>query len=215
MLLRLGLRFVAGALLCGLASSHAQDFDKVVQAKIKRLVDKNGKGTDQELKQHLIRMAKQDQTARTFDWSRAPTETTLKKMQLTDERLTAELKQIIHEKGWPTISLVGLRASQDAAVILIHSPDHDFQRQLISELQQLVENGKIVGSDIAIIVDKVLVSEGQPQRFGTQFNISNGHARMNPVEDPFHLDQRRAQYLLGPMTEYKKSLAKMYHVKIE
>ena len=132
-----------------------------------------------------------------------------------DERLTAELKQIIHEKGWPTISLVGLRASQDAALILMHSPDHDFQRQLIPELQQLAEDEKIVGSDIAILVDKVLVSEGKPQRFGTQFNVFNGHAQMAPVEDPAHLDQRRAQYLLMPITDYEKSLAKMYHLKIE
>jgi hypothetical protein len=215
MLLRLGLRFVAGALLCGLPSSRAQDFDKEVQAKIKRLADKNGKGSDRELKQRLIRMAKQDQAARMFDWSHAPAETTLKKMQLTDERQTAELKQIIHEKGWPTISLVGIRASQDAALILMHSPDHDFQRQLIPELQELAEDEKIVGSDIEIIVDKVLVSEGRPQRFGTQFSISNSHVQMEPVEDPAHLDQRRAQYLLVPMTYYEKSLAKMYHVKIE
>lgn len=214
MRLRLGRRFLAGALLCGLSSSHAQDFDKEVEAKIKRLVEKNGKGSDRQLKQRLIRMAKQDRAIRA---SRVTTITpsTVKKMQLTDERLTAELKQIIHEKDWPTISLVGIRASQDAALILMHSPDHDFQRTLLPELQQLAENEKIVGSDIAIILDKVLVSEGKPQRFGTQFNISNGHAQMEPVEDPAHLDQRRAQYLLGPMTYYKKSLAKMYHLKIE
>lgn len=215
MRLRLGRRFLAGALLCGLPSSHARNFDKEVEAKIRRLVEKNGKGSDRELKRRLIRMAKQDQAARTFNWSHAPTETTLKKMQLTDERLTAGLKQIIQEKGWPTISLVGLRASQDAALILMHSPDHDFQRTKLPELQQLAEDEKIVGSDIAILVDKVLVSEGKPQRFGTQFSISNGHARMDPLDDPEHLDQRRAQYLLEPMTEYKKSLAKMYHVKIE
>jgi hypothetical protein len=215
MLLRLGLRLVTGALICGLSSSHALDFDKKeVQAKIKRLVDQNGKGADRELKQRLIRMAKQDQAIRAGRVTTI-TPSTVKTMQLTDERLTSELKQIIHEKGWPTISLVGLRASQDAALILMHSPDHDFQRQLIPELQQLAESEKIVGSDIAILVDKVLVADGKPQRFGTQFSISNGHARMDPVEDPGHLDQRRAQYLLGPMTEYKKSLAKMYHLKIE
>ena len=64
MLLRLGLRFVAGALVCGLSSSHARDFDKELQAKIKRLVEKNGKGAERELKQRLIRMAKQDQAVR-------------------------------------------------------------------------------------------------------------------------------------------------------
>ena len=200
--------------MCELSALQARDFDKELQAKIKGLVEKNGKGSDRELKRRLIRMAKQDQAIRAGRVT-AITQTTVKKMQITDEGLTAELKQIILEKGWPTISLVGLRASQDAALILIHSPDHDFQRAKLPELQRLAENEEIVGSDIALIADKVLVSEGKPQRFGTQFDISNGHVHMAPVEDPAHLDERRAQYLLGPMTEYKKSLAKMYHVKIE
>jgi hypothetical protein len=38
---------------------------------------------------------------------------------------------------------------------------------------------------------------------------------MLPVEDPEHLEQRRAQYLLPPMAEYKKMLADLYHVKID
>jgi hypothetical protein len=216
MLLRFGPRLLAVVLLLGTLPSHGQESEKELHAKIRRLVQKNGnKGTDQELKQRLITMAKQDQAARAFDWSSPATKKTVERLQSTDERLTAELQQIIHEKGWPTISLVGLKASQDAALILTHSPDHDFQRKLIPELQQLAEDEKIVGSDIATIMDKVLVSEGKPQRFGTQFTISDGRAHMDPVEDPAHLDQRRAQYLLLPMTEYKKALAQMYHVKIE
>jgi hypothetical protein len=57
MLLRLGLRFVAGTLICGLWSSHVRDFDKELQAKIKRLVEKNGKGADRQLKQRSSRMS--------------------------------------------------------------------------------------------------------------------------------------------------------------
>ena len=131
------------------------------------------------------------------------------------EHSTADLKRIVSKNGWPTIALVGLPASENANLILTHSQDHNFQRKLIPKLQQLAEDGKILGSSVAGIVDKVLVSEGKPQRFGTQFKWASGLLEMLPVEDPENLEKRRAQYLLPPMTEYKKMLADLYHVKID
>ena len=137
-------------------------------------------------------------------------------LQKTDESLTDRLKQIVNRYGWPTIALVGIKASRAAALILVHSPDHDFQRRLIPELQKLVEDRKIAGSDIATLIDKTLVAEGKPQRFGTQFSWkNNGPMVMNPVEDPEHLDQRRKIYLQPPMDLYKCEMQAMYHRKIE
>lgn len=207
---------IATVLLLGITCSLAQDFEKELEAKVNILVEKNGPGTDQKLKQRLITMAKQDQVVRKPAYvSDTASEKLVREQEQTDDRLTAALKKIIAEKGWPTIGLVGLQASEDAALVLTHSRDHDFQRKLIPQLQQLAENGKILGSSIAGIVDKVLVSEGKPQRYGTQFRWANGRGEMLPVEDPEHLEQRRAQYLLPPMAEYKKMLADLYHVKIE
>jgi len=37
---------------------------------------------------------------------------------------------------------------------------------------------------------------------------------MQPVQDPEHLDQRRAQYLLPPMKEYIK-MEDFYHKKLK
>jgi len=39
--------------------------------------------------------------------------------------------------------------------------------------------------------------------------------KMLPVEDPEHLDERRAKYWLPPMAEYKKMLESMYKTKVE
>jgi hypothetical protein len=137
-------------------------------------------------------------------------------LQKTDESLTDRLKQIVNSYGWPTIALVGIQASQAAVLILVHSPDHEFQRRLLPELQKLVEEKKIAGSDIATLIDKTLVAEGKPQKFGTQFSWkNNGPMVMNPVEDPEHLDQRRKIYLLPPMDLYKCEMQAMYHRKIE
>ncbi len=68
---------------------------------------------------------------------------------------------------------------------------------------------------MALVTDKLLVSEGKPQRFGTQFSLRDGKAVMDPVEDPEHLDERRAKYGLMPMAEYKRQLGKMYKSSVE
>lgn len=218
MIARVVLQLVAAcAVLLALGISAAgRDFQKDLEARVEQLVKKNGEGTDQGLKLRLISMAKRDQEVRQPEYvSENAAGKLVREMERVDAELTAELKQIVAEKGWPTIALVGLQAADDATLIVIHSRDHDFQKRLVPELQRLAEEGRILGSGIALIVDKILVSEGRPQRFGTQFKFSDGRGEMLPVDDPAHLDERRAQYLLPPMSEYKKMLAELYHLKVQ
>ncbi len=161
-------------------------------------------------------MYKRDQAVRTRAYtSDDPSEAMVRQQERRDDELTAELKRIVAEKGWPDIRLVGLGASENAALVLAHSRDHDFQRELLPKLQQLAGEGRILGSQVAGLIDKILVAEDKPQRFGSQFRFANGRGEMLPVEDPEHLEERRAQYLLAPMAEYKKMLAEMYHLKVE
>lgn len=133
-------------------------------------------------------------------------------MPMVDTRLTRELKAIVAAHGWPTISLVGIEASQAAALILIHSPDHDFQRRLIPELERLVKDKKIVGADVATLIDKTLVAEGRRQRYGTQYSWKGeGPMSMDPVEDPAGLEQRRKAFLLPPLAVYDCYMRATYH----
>lgn len=88
---------------------------------------------------------------------------------------------------------MGAEASQAAATILVHSPDHDWQRRILPLLHKLVEQDKIFGSDVAGRTDRILVSEGKPQEFGTQFKQVDGKMVMMPVKNFEHLEQRRAR----------------------
>jgi hypothetical protein len=194
-----------------------QKFEQEETAKKANLTKINGNGTDQKLKAELLAMRKVDQDVRTRMFGSPNSERKLiPELQKTDATLTERLKQMVASHGWPTIALVGMEASQAAALILIHSPDHDFQRRLLPELQRLVEEKKIVGSDIAVLIDKSLVAEGMPQRFGTQFSWKDaGPMVMSRVEDAERLDERRKIYLLPPMDLYKCFLAAAYHRKIQ
>jgi hypothetical protein len=206
--------FVVG--LCIGASMAAQSLDQQMEAEVEKLVTKHGDGTDEQLRQRLILIGRRDQAVRTPKYrSDTVTETLVREQEQVDIQLTAQLKQIVAENGWPTIRLVGLQASEEAALILTHSRDHEFQRAMIPRLQQLTARGEILGSSIAAIVDKLLISEGKPQRFGTQFEWANGNAEVLPVEDAAHLDERRATYLLPPIAEYKRILAEMYKLNVK
>jgi hypothetical protein len=199
-------------LLALCAAAQVSDFDKMMEAKVAELVRKNGPGTNPQLRARLEGMRKADQAVR----KRAIDKPELAgEMEQVDRRLTAEMEEIVARDGWPTIRLVGLGASQAAALILNHSPDHAFQRTMLPELERLANEDQILRSDYAGIVDKVLVGEGKPQRFGNVYNFRDGKAFQAPVEDPARLDERRAKYLLPPMAEYKKMLADLYRVQVQ
>ena len=181
------------------------------------LIQVNGPGTDAALRDRLLAMAARDQAARGFE-NGAPKDgnklVTAANLNEIDAALTAELKEIIAGHGWPTIALVGIDAANAAMLILTHSGDHAWQLSLLPELEQLADHGKIDGSNLALVVDKELVSEGKLQRYGTQFKFVDGEMAMYAVEDPSGLDARRGRAFLPPMEIYKQMLSGMYHLKV-
>ncbi len=201
------------------AAADAQQksaWEAALEARRQELIDKNGQGTDTALSNQLVQMGEQDQTARGFlaqgkTLSSVPE---IKKMSEVDAQLTRELKQIVEQKGWPTIALVGIKASNAAMLVLTHTADHAWQLQLLPQLQELADANKIDASSLALVVDKELVSEGKMQRYGSQFKFFNGELAMYAVADPGGLDERRAKALLPPMDEYRKMLVQMYHFNI-
>ena len=130
-----------------------------------------------------------------------------------DANLTTQLKDIYSRNGWPTISMVGLEASNAAMLVLTHTQDRAWQVSLLPRLEGLADAGRIDGSALAVVIDKELVGEGKLQRYGTQFKAVNGELAMFSVEDPGGLDARRAKIFLPPMSVYKQMLAQMYHLK--
>jgi len=169
------------------------------------------------LRDHLIKMGEDDQAARGFAHGKqtsAMTQEMIHQLPAIDTRLTLELKEIVNEKGWPTIALVGIDASNAAMLILTHTSDHAWQRQLLPQLQELADTNKIDLSPLALVIDKELVAEGKLQRYGSQFKFINGEIAMYTVENPATLDQRRAKALLPPMDVYRDTMTQIYHLKV-
>jgi hypothetical protein len=185
-------------------------WERALEERDRELIERNGPGTDAPLREQLLKMYSADQSARGFSGAAL---VSMKDLAATDAQLTLELKQIVEQKGWPTIALVGIEASNAAITVLTHSADHAWQLHLLPTLEELADAGKIDPSTLALVVDKELVSEGKLQRYGSQFKAVSGGMAMYGVEDPDHLDQRRAKAMLAPMAVYKETLERMYHLK--
>lgn len=200
----------------GAVAQQEQPWEVALAKRHDELVAKNGPGTDAALRDRLLAMGKEDQGVR-FRSGNAPTDqknATAAELSAVDHKLTAELQDIYAAHGWPTIQMVGYDASQAAMVILTHSPDHAWQRALLPRLEGLAHADRIDGAQVAVAIDKELVSEGKPQRYGSQFKFVDGQGMMVAVEDPANLDKRRAEVLLPPMDAYRKQLGDMFHVPV-
>ena len=194
-------------------------WESEMHARHDALVKLRGPGTDAALRDKLLAMGAEDQAApeRGLTQPKAGDEARFHlsaNARETDNKLTAELKEVVEKDGWPTIARVGINASNAAMLIVAHTTDHAWQLSLLPTLEKLASEEEIDGSMVALVVDKELVAEHKDQRYGTQFKMVDGQAMMFAVEDPQHLDERRAKAFLPPMAAYKQGLGQMYHLQV-
>ena len=127
----------------------------------------------------------------------------------SDQTRTERLKEIVRERGWPTYSLVGEEAEDAAWAIAQHS-DHDpeFQREALEWLRVAVENNDASPGNLAYLTDRIAVSAGEPQTYGTQVGCdATGPAPATPIADEAEVDERRAEVGLPPLADYYAEMA--------
>lgn len=117
------------------------------------------------------------------------------------EENTDFLRNLIALCGWPTTRRFGEYAEAAAGWLLAFSARTDpvFQRRCLLLLAQLLAAGEVEGHFYGFTVDRVLVTQGRRQRYGTQVHGDQRRLRSDEVEDPLRLNARRAQIGLGPL----------------
>jgi hypothetical protein len=114
----------------------------------------------------------------------------------------AALFKLAPPEGWFGSSRYGDDAARAAFEILQHS-DLDEQRRYLPVLEAFVAFGDAEGQDYALLYDHVAVSQGQPQRYGSQLHCENGKMTPYPVEDPAGLgDRRQSVGFVEPYADY-------------
>ena len=131
------------------------------------------------------------------------------------------LKEIVEHIGWPTRELVGLKATQAAYMVIQHAGhDNEFQNRCLALMIDLVEQGELPASYVALLTDRIRVFQGKAQVFGTQMAMSpNEFGVMVPtptvaIEDPEHLDDRRKLMGMPPHSEFAGAISIAYQASL-
>jgi len=127
---------------------------------------------------------------------------------------TQELKNIVKQWGWPTISKFGHMISTEATVLVQHSEDLAFQQECLDLMQKALEQKDINPVDFAYLWDEVQVKQGKPQRYGSQIEVVDGVLKgVKPLEDPEHVDEQRKSVGLEPLADYLKFMKQRHNLK--
>jgi hypothetical protein len=173
--------------------------------------DDRTSATDAVLRRELLAMGAADQRIREDIGARTEPDTALmQRMMRVDSGHTARLGEIVAAHGWPGPSLVGEKASNAAFLIVQHSPSEAFRKEMLDLMRAAAVVGEARLSDVALLTDRVLTGDGEPQLYGTQFHIVDGELVPYPIAEPETLEQRRADMGLTSMADYVKALSKMY-----
>ena len=130
-----------------------------------------------------------------------------KALQRVDTDNLAFLRQTLAHGAFPDQGRVG-KDGLDALFLLIQHADGDpgLQRAQLPHLQVLYRRHEVAGQDVALLTDRIRVHLHQMQVYGTQAQIGNGKIVLDPIEDPSHLERRRAATGLLPMPPYPRLL---------
>lgn len=175
-----------------------------------------------KLREQLLAWGKLDQEAREPLMQGSATDpaklkaTTLH-MRKIDEINYRRIKDVVDEYGFPTIDMVGGDGSATAFLLVQHQANHpEFQRFVLDIMGPLAKRGEAGREGYALLLDRVLVlGQHKPQRYGTQFKQIGGTMQMNALEDPEHVDERRAEMGLMPIAAYRCVLQQAYHMPVK
>ncbi|MFA6957352.1 MAG: DUF6624 domain-containing protein [Thermoanaerobaculia bacterium] len=126
-----------------------------------------------------------------------------------DRANLVEIERIIAKHGYPGRSLVGAKAAGSAWTIIQHA-DLATQKKYLDVMTKAVDSGDLEGALLATTVDRIRIREGKPQVYGSQFHEVDGGMVPQPIEDPEHVDERRAKVGLQPLAEYAALMNEMY-----
>ena len=123
--------------------------------------------------------------------------------QKLDNRNRVWAIKVLDEYGWPSEPEFTDDKVANTLFLVIQHGGLALQQRYYPLLQHAVANAELEAAELAYLTDRMLVSQGKTQRYGTQINIEgNQPARLYPIEEPESVDKRRAQVGLSPLQEY-------------
>lgn len=113
-----------------------------------------------------------------------------------------KVKHIINQFGWPGIDLVGKKGAKTIFLVIQHA-DSLTQVTYLPLLRDAVSQKNANPQYLALLEDRVLIRQGQPQLYGSQVKRNEkGENEFYPIRDEIHVNERRASMGLEPIEKY-------------
>jgi hypothetical protein len=156
------------------------------------------------LRAMLIEMVDKDQTIRkTLVGVEQHSIDQIQSVKELDKSNTERLKIIFSKYGWPNSSMVGRDGVEAFFLIAQHTTDQDFRRTLLPHIEKVFNKGEISPQSYAMFVDGVLVSEGKPQKYGTQIKeFVDKMPVLYPIENRTNVNAARGSIGLINLEDY-------------
>ncbi|MFD7556970.1 DUF6624 domain-containing protein [Streptomyces sp. NPDC059835] len=155
------------------------------------------------LQQKLLQMATAETSARRHAIALSAAGNRRAALHMLQREHASELKDIVAQYGWPTVSMVGEECSAYCLQLLLVCENLTFQTRCRDLIQAAVAEQACPPAQYAFIADKVAVAWNLPQKFGTQINPVT--LRPYPIESRLGVDERRKNVGLAPLAEVLES----------
>lgn len=126
--------------------------------------------TEPALRAELIERFTKDQKARRHWLANRSNRQAQRAVVAVDEDDIEWLYGVVTTKGFPTAAQIGELGVHNVWLLAQHADRAPkFQAELLAAFEQRHAEGELSGSDLSRFTDRVLVAQGKPQRYGTQF----------------------------------------------
>jgi hypothetical protein len=134
------------------------------------------------------------------------------RMEAVHIKNAARLRELIARHGWPSEDTAGKDGAEAAWLIAQHAVgEPEFQRRALKSVLESANQGRTPAWHAAYLEDRIAMSDGRPQRFGTQWldDPRDGQIRPWKLADPERVNELRAGVGLSdlrPVPEYGPDL---------
>jgi hypothetical protein len=147
----------------------------------------------------LQRRVDVDQAIRDFGWQtgltveeqRASFQIVGPAMAEIDTENTAWLKTRLPADGWFKFSRDGHSVTNNAFLIVQHSPDTAWRKEIVTRMEPLAKAGEVSPGNFALMYDRVMLIETGKQRYGSQAICRDGNVVIADMEEPEKVQERR------------------------
>ena len=169
-----------------------------------------------DLRNELLQMLERDQASR-LKCANGTTDEQVKCLVKIAEEIdapnTKRMNEILASHGFPTASMVGRDGVGAFVTMLQHVRDIETRKKSQVGMVRAYEDKVIMANQYAGFIDRLLIDQQKPQRYGSNFDMKDGKMVMTPVEDPKNLEKRRKDLGLPTMSEYMKMIKEMYKLE--